>query len=45
MGEVEIDKRKRGVGRQIRRDNFTVKDFNAKKRISLCKGVYAHEGH
>ncbi len=31
MGEVEIDERKRGVGRQIRRDSFKVKDFNARK--------------
>ena len=44
MGEVEIDERKRGVGRQIRRDSFKV-DFNARKRILLCKTVYAHEGH
>ncbi len=45
MGEVEIDERKRGVGRQIRRDSFKVKDSNTRKRISLCKRVYAHEGH
>ena len=45
MGEVEIDERKRGVGRQIRRDSFKVKDSNTRKRILLCKRVYTQEGH
>ena len=45
MGEVEIDERKRGIGRQIRRDSFKVKDSNTRKRILLCKRVYAQEGH